>query len=202
MYLFYKPESGLCHFFAVIQINEWDYKYRLIVALMLHLYNMLWAHESPSVWYGRSSITVFIISLLKMIPAGCGARTTSSSAVTPGATGKPPERGSGPRLDGVTVWGVKCDHYQWQTWLSFTFFYYLFIYFSLLMFQGIYSHAVDPVQRRGNSQPDLLNVKAQKDAYGWYRHSALNTNRVHGKTDINTPACKLMFSDTSKMKQL
>ncbi|XP_044035139.1 pleckstrin homology domain-containing family A member 6 isoform X2 [Siniperca chuatsi] len=32
-------------------------------------------------------------------------------------------------------------------------------------YEGIYSHAVDPVQRRGNSQPDLLNVKAQKDAF-------------------------------------
>ncbi|XP_035518337.1 pleckstrin homology domain-containing family A member 6 isoform X3 [Morone saxatilis] len=30
-------------------------------------------------------------------------------------------------------------------------------------YEGIYSHTVDPVQRRGNSQPDLLNVKAQKD---------------------------------------
>ncbi|XP_038592512.1 pleckstrin homology domain-containing family A member 6-like isoform X3 [Micropterus salmoides] len=32
-------------------------------------------------------------------------------------------------------------------------------------YEGIYSHTVDPVQRRGNSQPDLLNVKAQKDAF-------------------------------------
>lgn len=39
-------------------------------------------------------------------------------------------------------------------------------FFSLLTFQGIYSHAVDPVQRRGNSQPDLLNVKEQKDTLG------------------------------------
>ncbi|CAN9509100.1 unnamed protein product [Ophioblennius macclurei] len=31
-------------------------------------------------------------------------------------------------------------------------------------YEGIYSHAVDPVHRRGNSQPDLLNVKAQRDA--------------------------------------
>ena len=39
-------------------------------------------------------------------------------------------------------------------------------FFSLLAYQGIYSHTVDPVQRRGNSQPDLLNVKAQKDTLG------------------------------------
>uniref|UniRef100_UPI0037E882B0 pleckstrin homology domain-containing family A member 6-like isoform X2 n=1 Tax=Semicossyphus pulcher TaxID=241346 RepID=UPI0037E882B0 len=32
-------------------------------------------------------------------------------------------------------------------------------------YEGIYSHAVDPVRRRGNSQPDLLNVKAQKDTF-------------------------------------
>ncbi|KAM3591361.1 uncharacterized protein V6R79_000744 [Siganus canaliculatus] len=32
-------------------------------------------------------------------------------------------------------------------------------------YEGIYSHAVDPVQRRGNSQPDLLNVKAPKDSF-------------------------------------
>ncbi|XP_060885009.1 pleckstrin homology domain-containing family A member 7 isoform X2 [Labrus mixtus] len=32
-------------------------------------------------------------------------------------------------------------------------------------YEGIYSHAVDPIQRRGNSQPDLLNVKAQKDSF-------------------------------------
>ncbi|XP_051274278.1 pleckstrin homology domain-containing family A member 6 isoform X4 [Dicentrarchus labrax] len=32
-------------------------------------------------------------------------------------------------------------------------------------YEGIYSHTVDPVQRRGNSQPDLLNVKAQKDSF-------------------------------------
>ncbi|XP_047465715.1 uncharacterized protein si:ch211-234p6.5 isoform X2 [Mugil cephalus] len=31
-------------------------------------------------------------------------------------------------------------------------------------YEGIYSHAVDPARRRGNSQPDLLNVKAHKDA--------------------------------------
>ncbi|XP_050922486.1 pleckstrin homology domain-containing family A member 4 isoform X1 [Lates calcarifer] len=31
-------------------------------------------------------------------------------------------------------------------------------------YEGIYSHAVDPVHRRGNSQPDFLNVKAQRDA--------------------------------------
>ncbi|KAF7661188.1 hypothetical protein LDENG_00267200 [Lucifuga dentata] len=30
-------------------------------------------------------------------------------------------------------------------------------------YEGIYSHAVDPVQRGKKSQPDLLNVKAQKD---------------------------------------
>nr|XP_046233932.1 pleckstrin homology domain-containing family A member 7-like isoform X2 [Scatophagus argus] len=32
-------------------------------------------------------------------------------------------------------------------------------------YEGIYSHAVDPVERRGNSQPDLLNVKTHKDAF-------------------------------------
>ncbi|XP_074518739.1 pleckstrin homology domain-containing family A member 4 isoform X2 [Halichoeres trimaculatus] len=31
-------------------------------------------------------------------------------------------------------------------------------------YEGVYSHAVDPVHRRGSSQPDLLNVKAQKDS--------------------------------------
>ncbi|XP_022075785.2 pleckstrin homology domain-containing family A member 7 isoform X3 [Acanthochromis polyacanthus] len=31
-------------------------------------------------------------------------------------------------------------------------------------YEGIYSHTVDPVHRRGNSQPDLLNVKAHRDA--------------------------------------
>ncbi|XP_026206614.1 pleckstrin homology domain-containing family A member 7 isoform X2 [Anabas testudineus] len=30
--------------------------------------------------------------------------------------------------------------------------------------EGIYSHAVELAHRRGNSQPDLLNMKAQKDA--------------------------------------
>lgn len=68
---------------------------------------------------------------------------------------------------------------------------------SLLMFQGIYSHAVDPVHRRGNSQPDLLHVKAQKDTFGWH-----NTHRVHAKSDINTVACRLTFSDISNIKQL
>lgn len=38
---------------------------------------------------------------------------------------------------------------------------------SLLIFQGIYSLAADPVNRIGNSQPDLLNVKAQS---GWENH--------------------------------
>ncbi|XP_034716631.1 pleckstrin homology domain-containing family A member 6 isoform X3 [Etheostoma cragini] len=32
-------------------------------------------------------------------------------------------------------------------------------------YEGIYSHTVEPVQRRGNSQPDLLNVKAAKDLF-------------------------------------
>ncbi|XP_041670764.1 pleckstrin homology domain-containing family A member 7 isoform X2 [Cheilinus undulatus] len=32
-------------------------------------------------------------------------------------------------------------------------------------YEGMYSHAVDPAQRRGSSQPDLLNVKAQKDSF-------------------------------------
>ncbi|XP_039645271.1 pleckstrin homology domain-containing family A member 6 isoform X2 [Perca fluviatilis] len=32
-------------------------------------------------------------------------------------------------------------------------------------YEGIYSHTVEPVQRRGNSQPDLLNVKAAKDSF-------------------------------------
>ncbi|XP_023149585.2 pleckstrin homology domain-containing family A member 7 isoform X5 [Amphiprion ocellaris] len=31
-------------------------------------------------------------------------------------------------------------------------------------YEGIYSHTVDPVHRKGNSQPDLLNVKAHRDA--------------------------------------
>ncbi|XP_071319293.1 pleckstrin homology domain-containing family A member 4 isoform X2 [Trachinotus anak] len=31
-------------------------------------------------------------------------------------------------------------------------------------YEGIYSHTVDPAHRRGNSQPDLLNVKAPRDA--------------------------------------
>lgn len=30
-------------------------------------------------------------------------------------------------------------------------------------YEGIYSHSADPVHKRGNNQPDLLNVKAQKD---------------------------------------
>ncbi|XP_030018866.1 pleckstrin homology domain-containing family A member 4 isoform X2 [Sphaeramia orbicularis] len=30
-------------------------------------------------------------------------------------------------------------------------------------YEPIYSHAVDPAQRRGNSQPDLLNVKTHRD---------------------------------------
>ncbi|CAI5659117.1 unnamed protein product [Oreochromis niloticus] len=30
-------------------------------------------------------------------------------------------------------------------------------------YEAIYSHTVDPVHRRGNSQPDLLNVKAHRD---------------------------------------
>ncbi|XP_042363204.1 pleckstrin homology domain-containing family A member 7 isoform X2 [Plectropomus leopardus] len=32
-------------------------------------------------------------------------------------------------------------------------------------YEGIYSHTVDPVHRRGNSQPDLLNAKATKDTF-------------------------------------
>ncbi|XP_059181143.1 pleckstrin homology domain-containing family A member 7 [Centropristis striata] len=32
-------------------------------------------------------------------------------------------------------------------------------------YEGIYSHTVDPVRRRGNSQPDLLSVKAPTDAF-------------------------------------
>ncbi|XP_039990339.1 pleckstrin homology domain-containing family A member 6-like isoform X2 [Xiphias gladius] len=31
-------------------------------------------------------------------------------------------------------------------------------------YEGIYSHTIDPTHRRGSSQPDLLNVKAQRDA--------------------------------------
>lgn len=31
-------------------------------------------------------------------------------------------------------------------------------------YEAVYSHTVDPVHRRGNSQPDLLNVKAHRDA--------------------------------------
>eukprot|EP00064_Thunnus_orientalis_P005288 superscaffoldBa00000509_g5302 len=30
-------------------------------------------------------------------------------------------------------------------------------------YEGIYSHSADPVHKRGNNQPDLLNVKAHKD---------------------------------------
>lgn len=84
-----------------------------------------------------------------------------------------------------------------KTWSTLTFIFFFCFSLSLLMFQGIYSHAVDPVHRRGNSQPDLLNVKAQKDTFGWH-----NTHRVHGKSDINTMACRLTFSDISNIKQL
>ncbi|XP_015255543.1 PREDICTED: uncharacterized protein LOC107101230 isoform X2 [Cyprinodon variegatus] len=31
-------------------------------------------------------------------------------------------------------------------------------------YEGIYEHSADPVDRRGNCQPDLLNVKGQRDA--------------------------------------
>ncbi|XP_069547641.1 pleckstrin homology domain-containing family A member 4 isoform X2 [Brachyistius frenatus] len=31
-------------------------------------------------------------------------------------------------------------------------------------YEGIYSHTVEPIHRQGNSQPDLLHVKAQRDA--------------------------------------
>lgn len=39
------------------------------------------------------------------------------------------------------------------------------------MFQGIYEHPADPADRSGNSQPDLLNVKAQRDPTGWHQHT-------------------------------
>ena len=66
------------------------------------------------------------------------------------------------------------------------------------MFQGVYSHTVDPGQRRGNSQPDILNVKAPKDTFGWCRY----TNRVLGKSDIKTMARRFTFSDISSIKDL
>lgn len=41
-------------------------------------------------------------------------------------------------------------------------------HFPLLMIQGIYSHPVDAVDRRGNNKTDLHTMKAQKDSFGWY----------------------------------
>lgn len=43
--------------------------------------------------------------------------------------------------------------------------------------QGIYSHTVGPAHRRGNSQPDLLNVKAQKDASGLRTYTQYKKNK-------------------------
>lgn len=53
------------------------------------------------------------------------------------------------------------------------------------------------MQRRGNNQPDLLNVKAQKDASG--KHC---THRIHRDGDINTTGCGSIFSDICNIKQL
>ena len=58
--------------------------------------------------------------------------------------------------------------------------------FPLAVFQGIYSYAAEPVHRRGNSQPDLLNVKdvkAQRDASGWHKHSRTKTEYEKGDND-------------------
>lgn len=54
------------------------------------------------------------------------------------------------------------------------------------VFQSIYSDAVDPVHRRGNSQPDLLSVRTQKDTSGGQTQS----NRSLGKSNIDTMASK------------
>lgn len=48
----------------------------------------------------------------------------------------------------------------------------------MLMFQAVYSHAVDPVHRRGNSQPDLLNVKAHRDASGWHKYAQYRNRAI------------------------
>lgn len=121
-----------------------------------------------SVWYRYKRIshhgfTVFITFLLTMIPTGCGTRATSSPSVTPGATGKPTEQGPGPWLYRVTIWGWE----YWQYLCRISSGLNMFSCFSMLIFQGIYSHTIDPTHRRGSSQPDLLNVKAQRDASGW-----------------------------------
>ena len=47
-------------------------------------------------------------------------------------------------------------------------------HFPLLVIQGIYSHPVDVVDRRGNNKTDLHSMKAQKDSFGWY-----NTHRAN-----------------------
>ena len=76
---------------------------------------------------------------------------------------------------GIRAMAGQSLHMRCEIWtLSMTNMIRFNVYFHLsavLMFQGIYSHAVDPAQRRGNSQPDLLNVKAQKDAFGWHRYT-------------------------------
>lgn len=43
------------------------------------------------------------------------------------------------------------------------------------MIQGVYSHTDD--HRRANVQPDLPNVKAQKDKFGW-QNAHKSTNHI------------------------
>lgn len=134
----------------------------------------LWPSGMVTVGYDKSreedySFSVFIISPVIMIPAGCGARATGPPATTSGATGESPGQGSRLWLYRASIWGVKYLHYQWQTFLRWIFVVVHFCYF--LVPQGIYSHAVELAHRRGNSQPDLLNMKAQKDASGLHRYT-------------------------------
>ncbi|CAG5907575.1 unnamed protein product [Menidia menidia] len=63
-------------------------------------------------------------------------------------------------------------------------------------YDGIYCHVVDPGNRPGNSQPDLLNVKAQRDAPGRYSGAKQNMKKEPIKQESQS-ASKWIPPDTA-----
>lgn len=72
--------------------------------------------------------------------------------------------------------------------------------FPLVVFQGIYSYSAEPVHRRGNSQPDLVDVKAQRDSSGW--HKRTRTKTEYEKGDNNKVCYIILFPVASIINSL
>lgn len=149
-------------------------------------------------WYYVFNTCWYIITSLATIPAGCGTRATSPPTITPRAAGKPPEQGSGPWLDRVAIRGVKYWHYQRQTLSSLT----CKKKKCCLCFCSRGSTATPSILCREEETASLTSLMWKHRKTHSVGTDILDTNRVHGKSDINTMACRLICSDASNIKQL